>query len=209
MTWQLVYTVSAAGGTISIPHTFTDSLIIVEAICPTAKPSWHEAGWLYQLKDIPNVGITRGATTKTIYLERQEVKFERLTPVPYTLKFVSRHWIPDITLNFWENDMSLYPINPPESVSVYQTATANTTTVATTATVSKVVSANAARKGLSFYNPGNGKLVYLDVVNTVSSTNAKFAIPAGTSLVMDINWVGDMYAVSPSGTSNLQVTEYL
>jgi hypothetical protein len=106
VTWQLVYTVSNSalnGGAIAVPYYFNSSLLIVEAICPVAKPRWHEAGWLKQVKNVPNVGITKKYLGR-VFLEKQEVPVGQLNPLPYTLEFIPRDWIPTITLNFWEND---------------------------------------------------------------------------------------------------------
>lgn len=195
MTWQLVYTVSASGGRISIPHTFTDSLIIVEAICDTARPSWHEAGWLYQLKDIPDVGITRSAYTKTIYLERQEVKFERLTPVPYKLEFVPRYWIPEITLNVWENDMPLYPsVNQPQPIDSGFADYEQSFTLNVTTDPLLIAPADSNRRGISVYNSSNAAILYLDFSAAgVQSASPLVEIPPLTRYVDDIKWRGEWY----------------
>lgn len=104
--WQLVYTISNSalnGSAIAVPYYFNSPLLIVEAICPVRKPRWYEAGWIKQVKTVPNVGTTKSYLGK-IYLEKQEVPIKQLNPLPYTLEFIPRDWIPSITLNFWEND---------------------------------------------------------------------------------------------------------
>lgn len=206
MAWQLVSSVSSAASLITIPHEFRDRLIIVEAICPDRKPTWYEAGWLQQLKDAPNVGITRSGKRK-IYLEKQEIKFDSLSPTPYKLEFISRDWIPRITLNIWENDMPLYPINSTNNQLASTEFISKSVTVSNT--VTKLLDVNPNRKTASFFNPDSSKSVYLDLINTVSATSAAFVIPPGQSFVMDLSWTGEMYGVIKNGTISMGVREFL
>lgn len=108
MTWQLVYTISNSalnGNAIWVPYYFNSSLLIVEAVCLAAKPSWHEAGYLKLVKSISSVGDTKKYLGR-LFLEKQymAVDIERLNLQSYTLEFIPKDWIPSITLNFWESD---------------------------------------------------------------------------------------------------------
>lgn len=208
MTWQLVHTATSADDLIPIPYSFTDSLIIVEAICNPVREDWHEAGWLYQLKDIPTVGITRSAYTKLIYLEKQEVKFDLLTPAPYTLEFVKRRWIPSITLNFWENDMPLFPsVNQPRPIDdgfadYQQSFSLNATTESML-----IASADSSRRGISVYNPSDTAVLYLDFSSAgVQSASPLIEIPPRTRYVDDIKWRGEWYLRSSLGTAENPVS---
>lgn len=120
MTWQLVETVSssALNSPVIINHSFYNSLIVVEASCSDARPSWHEAGWLIQKRNISNIGLTKG-NRKRIYLEKQEVRFDFLDLSPYTLEFVAKHWIPNITLKFWVQEELIlkFEVNQPLMLS--------------------------------------------------------------------------------------------
>lgn len=206
MTWQLVGSVSSSDRLITIPHVFYDRLIIIEPICPDRKPTWFEAGWIQQLRNIPNVGITRSGKRK-IDLEKQEIKFDSLSPIPYKLEFISRDWIPRITLNVWENDMPLYPINSTNNPLASGEFISKSVTVSTT--VIKLLDVNPNRKTASFFNPDSTKSVYLDLVNTVSATNAAFVIPPGQSFVMDLSWSGEMYGIVKTGTVAVGIREFL
>lgn len=206
MTWELVSSISSTSSLITIPYDFHDRLIVVEAICPDSKPSWHEAGWLSQVRDIPNVGISKSGKRK-IYLERQEVKFDSLTPIPYQLEFIAREWIPRITLNVWENTMPLYPITTTNSPQASGEFTSKTVPVKNE--VTKLLDINTNRKSASFFNPDTSKSIYLDLVNTVSATNAAFVIPPGQSLVMDLQWTGEIYGIVKTGTVTVSVREFL
>lgn len=209
MTWQLVQTVKSENliTPVTISRSFNDSLIIVEAICNNAKPKWHEAGWLRQVKTVPDVGVTK-SSLKKIYLQRQEVRFEALTSLPYSLEFIAREWIPDITLKVWENDSPVYPVNPPGVITPFQATKSTVSTVQVTTTPRKILSANSNRKLATIFNQDASKIIYLDIVNTVTSSNAAFTIQPGLSLILGYEWTGDIYAVIKTGSHNLTVREF-
>lgn len=111
MAWHLVHTVfvnvTINNGKNVLPflvaYQFSQRILIIEAICDTAKPSWYDAGWIRPIINIPNVGnVCRKA--KNIDLAKQEVDFNYLLEPFYKLEFIAKHWLPNVTLKFWEND---------------------------------------------------------------------------------------------------------
>ncbi len=210
MTWQLVHsvTVNALNNSIQIPYPFIDTILVVEAICTNAKPTWFSAGYLYPIIDIPNVGNTRGIYRK-VNLTKQIIRFDQVLAADfYTLEFVANNWIPNITLNFWEHTMPLYPISSDLLINPTQSSAVTSKTVAVTTTVTKLLDINTTRKAFSIYNPDSSKTVYVDVVNTVSTTVASFIIPPGQAYVSDFSWGGEVYAIIKTGTITVVIREF-
>lgn len=211
MSWQLVHTISfyQFGDPFLIDCLFKNSLLIIQAICPTAKPTWHKAGLIRPMLDVPDIGLVKG-NYQLISLEAQLIDFSWLTAtVPeFKLEFLLYEWIPEITLTFWKPKMSLYPINPPDSnpnsTNSFTPITANVTT-----TVSKILPANPLRKDVTIYNSDNKTTVYLDLTSSVSTTSAAFAIPPGNNWTLDFDWTGDIYAVTKSATAAINIREFV
>lgn len=106
--------------------------------------------------------------------------------------------------------MPSYALDDPIPVNLNASASKNVTTVNVTNTVSKILSANPNRKGVKFYSADKSKNVYFDTDNVVSSTSAIESVtPNKPVCVPVILWAGDWYAVTSSGTVNLEIEEYL
>lgn len=106
--------------------------------------------------------------------------------------------------------MPSYSLDDPTPVNLLATSTKNVTTVSVAATVTKILSANSARKGVKFFTADKNKTVYLDTDNVVSATSAIESIsPSKPVSVPAILWTGDWYAISPSGTVSIEVEEYI
>jgi hypothetical protein len=72
------------------------------------------------------------------------------------------------------------PLNNPPTFNIQQPVAsgATPTSAAASNTVASVVAANANRRGLSLWNSGN-QTAFIDVANTVSSTNFQFRLEPG------------------------------
>lgn len=119
---------------------------------------------------------------------------------------------PRDTLVNWEVriEMPSYSLDDLTPINLLATATKNVTTVSVTNTVTKILSANPARKGVKLFTADKNKTIYLDTDNVVSATSAIESLtPSKPICVPAILWVGDWYAVSPSGTVTIEVEEYI
>lgn len=106
--------------------------------------------------------------------------------------------------------MPSYSLDDPTPVNLLATTTKNVTTVPIAATVTKILPANSARKGVKFYAADKNKTIYLDTDNVVSATSAIESIsPTKPICVPTILWTGDWYAISPGGTVSIEVEEYI
>lgn len=210
MTWNLAYQTSLPnlGPSLTFPisHTFTDSLLIIEASYTRSNRSWNEAGWIYPVFDVENIGGVKGIR-KQVYFERRSFRFDNLLGANYQLEFTINNWIPNLNLKIWESDVPLYPITVDQFSGLAATSY-TTATVTVTNTVTKLLAANSFRKSATFYNSDSSKTVYLDLVNTVTSTTAAFIIPPGNVYVSDIPWTGDVWAVVKTGSVSVVVREF-
>lgn len=105
-------------------------------------------------------------------------------------------------------DMPLYPINSGERNPVASTAFVANNYAVTTTAASKIASANPDRKELTIYNSDNKNSLYIDLVNTVTTTTAAFIVPPGQVYISDIEWLGDVWAIAKGGTVNIIVREF-
>lgn len=107
-------------------------------------------------------------------------------------------------------DMPSYSLDESTPINQLATSTKNVTTVSVAASVTKILSANSARKGVKFYTADKNKTIYLDTDNVVSAASAIESItPTKPVCVPTILWTGDWYAISPSGTVSIEVEEYI
>ena len=105
-------------------------------------------------------------------------------------------------------DMPLYPISSNDPNPLASTAFVTTNYAVTTTAVLKIASANPARKELTIYNTDIKNSLCLDLVNTVSATNAAFVVPPGQVYISDIEWLGEVYAIAKGGPVNITVREF-
>lgn len=68
--------------------------------------------------------------------------------------------------------MPSYSLDDPTPINQLAINTKNVSTVPVTSTVTKILPANPARKGVKFYSADKSKTIYLDTDNVVSSTSA-------------------------------------
>lgn len=212
MDWELVHTVSfyQFDAPFLIDCLFNNSLLIIQAVCPVAKPTWHKAGLIRPVLDVPNIGRVKGSY-QLISLETQLIDFSWLTAsVPeFKLEFLLYGWLPEINLSFWKTEMSLYPINPPDAVNPNQVSGFNPISATITSTPSKILSTNPNRKGFSVYNPDMTKSVYLDFISTMTVATAAVVVPPGTNFQSDFDWVGEVYAATKSGSISITGRDYV
>jgi hypothetical protein len=210
--WELVHTVSfyQSGDPFLIDCLFNNSLLIIQAVCPVAKPTWDKAGLIRPVLDVPNIGLVRG-NYQLISLETQLIYFSWLTAaVPeFKLEFLLYGWLPSINLSFWKTEMSLYPINPPDAINPNQISSFNSISVTVTTVASKIFSANPSRKGFSVYNPDGSKPIYLDFVSNMTAATASVVIPPGTNYQSDFDWIGEVYALTKSGSVTISGRDYV
>lgn len=103
-----------------------------------------------------------------------------------------------------------YSLDDPTPINQLATSTKNTTVVSVVNTVTKILPANSARKGVKFYSADKNKTIYLDTDNVVSSSSAIESIsPSKPVSVPAILWTGDWWAISPGGTVSIEVEEYI
>ena len=109
-----------------------------------------------------------------------------------------------------EIDMPSYSLDEPIPINQLATSAKNVTTVPVANTVTKILSANSARKGVKFYTADKNKTIYLDTDNVVSPTSAIESISSSKPVsVPAILWTGDWYAISPGGTVTIEIEEYI
>lgn len=99
--------------------------------------------------------------------------------------------------------------NPLPVSGSQQVITSETTTaVNATNTVSTILAANANRKGYTVYNDSNTP-AYIRHALGATTTVFKFKLDKGSFYEMpsDLNYKGDITAITASGTANLKVTE--
>lgn len=105
-------------------------------------------------------------------------------------------------------DMPLYPINPDVISPTSSTAfTSNTYQVTSTAAM-KIAPSNPARKELSIFNADTKNNLYVDLVNTVTTSVAAFVIPPNQVYVSDLHWVGEVWAIAKGANISVVVREF-
>lgn len=104
-------------------------------------------------------------------------------------------------------DMSLYPINPPDSVNPVASSTYTNSTATVNTTASKILAANSGRKDFMIYNPDLKNTVYLDVSASLTVATATIAIPPGSNYFADFDWIGDVYAIVKIGSVTVQIRD--
>lgn len=206
----MVHTVSFEGniGTVEIDYLFKNSVFILEAICKNAKPTWYKAGFICPVWEFPDVGKVNGKY-QTINFKKQVIRFDQLEQFDFTVEFVAHDWIPDITLNFWETTMPLYPITTPAVNPSAATSFVSTTATVDASSAKKIVSANSDRKGLTIYNPDLKNSVYIDLNNTVTSATAAFIIPPGQVYVADVLWTAEVWGITKTGSITVVVRDFI
>lgn len=120
--------------------------------------------------------------------------------------------LPNQSLINWELEvyMPSYSLDDQLPVNAAASSTKNVTTVPVGATATKILPANLNRKGVKFSTTDKTKTVYLDTDNIVSSASAIESLtPSKNVCVPTINWLGEWWGVSSSGTVSLEVEEYL
>ncbi len=107
------------------------------------------------------------------------------------------------------------PLNNPVIVNIpaptpITASTATPTSVTTSGTSSTVLTANANRRGASFWNFGSSA-VFVDVVNTVSTTAFAFRVDPGGHFEVDTpTYTGAWFAICSTGqVSTLLVRDFL
>lgn len=105
-------------------------------------------------------------------------------------------------------DMPLYPINPDLTSPLSSTAFVSTSYAVTATAAMKIAAANPTRKELSIFNSDTKNSLYVDLINTVTTTVAAFIIPPGQAYISDIRWTGDVWAIAKGGTVNIIVREF-
>ncbi|MFK0732083.1 MAG: hypothetical protein ACFKPT_13875 [Gloeotrichia echinulata GP01] len=125
--WELTYFHRAVGDPenariraplidpIELPYLTHERFFIIGATCSDAKPSWFNAGYLYQqlggikiddtvvyegIGRVPSTEIDYGKTLISLNA-LQLIKFEKLSDT-YRLRFEAFRWIPKISLAVWE-----------------------------------------------------------------------------------------------------------
>lgn len=121
--------------------------------------------------------------------------------------------LPNQSLLNWELEVDIMPsysLDDPVPVNLAASSSKNVTTVPVTSTPTKILPANLSRKGVKFSITDKTKTVYLDTDQVVSSTSAIESLtPSKTVCVPTINWTGEWWGVSSSGTMSVEVEEYL
>jgi hypothetical protein len=104
MNWVQVYSAGHlfAESPFTLGRSFLSPLLIVRVSSIGAQPSWSEAGTLFPILDVPNVGVTEGMGRRA-YLRAKVLKFENLG-LPFELKFRSVGHLSNVSLTIWEPD---------------------------------------------------------------------------------------------------------
>lgn len=105
-------------------------------------------------------------------------------------------------------DMPLYPISSNDPNPIASTAFTTNSYAVTTNAALKIASTNAQRKELTIYNSDAKNSLYIDLVNTVTTTTAAFVVPPGQVYISDIEWLGEVWAIAKGGTINVTVREF-
>lgn len=120
--------------------------------------------------------------------------------------------LPNQSLLNWELeiDMPSYSLDDPVPVNLTASSTKVVTTVPVGATATKLLPANSNRKGVKFFTADKTKTIYIDTDQVVNVNSAIESLtPSKTVCVPTINWTGEWWAVTSSGTVNVEVEEYL
>ena len=134
-----------------------------------------------------------------------------LIPLGWQYSFAVKQLIFNSNLIQWSLsiDMPLYPISSNDPNPIASTAFSTTNYAVTATAALKIASANPARKEMTIYNTDTKNTLCIDLVNTVSATNAAFIVPPGQVYISDIEWLGDVYAIAKAGTINIIVREFV
>ncbi len=102
--WQQVYSAAHlfAESPFMLGLTFLSPLLIVRVSSVGSQISWSEAGTLFPMLDVPNVGITEGIGRRA-YLRAKVLRFENLG-LPFDLKFKSVGHLSNVQITIWEPD---------------------------------------------------------------------------------------------------------
>lgn len=102
-----------------------------------------------------------------------------------------------------------YSLDDPTPINQLASSTKIVTTVPVANTSTKLLSANPLRKGVLFVSPDKAKTIYLDTDNIVSFVSAIESLtPSKPQCVPSINWTGEWWEVSTSGTVTITIEEY-
>lgn len=105
MAWQQVYNLEVifSNTPVAIPYKFASDEIIVQINSIRAYGEGVFIGWIWQVVDVPNVGISKGKPNR-VYLTRQSFRVNRLGFYQYTLEFKPLGFASYLTLKFWEDN---------------------------------------------------------------------------------------------------------
>lgn len=121
MAWQQVYQLNLtySDNPVAIPYQFaTDEIIVQITSTRLDDISYHKAGLLWNITNVPNIGSTKSKPIK-VYIARQKVDILRVQGRDYTLEFLPFNWVQDVILTFWEDVADRYILgsNPPPTAS--------------------------------------------------------------------------------------------
>lgn len=107
------------------------------------------------------------------------------------------------------NIMASYSLDDPAPTNQSASSTKTPFSVPVGATPTKILPANPLRKGVLFISNDKFKTVYLDTDNIVSSTSAIESVtPSKPQCIPNVNWTGEWWGVTSSGSVTITGEEY-
>lgn len=90
------------GAAFPIDYQFNQSILIVKASASNTRLTWHRAGVLYPILQVPDIGLVN---TKEIQIKLGSQLIQVVNPLNY--QFIAEYktvdWFVDINLEFWSN----------------------------------------------------------------------------------------------------------
>lgn len=177
------------------------------------EPPKSPMGWIGQAEAIPNTSfhnyyelqrVNGLSFYETVRLKKPPIFASRKLAFRQESK-VLNNWLIEVEVN-----LASYALDDPAPVNPVASSNKNVTTIPVGATPTKILSANLQRKGIKFYSADKIKTVYLDTDNVVSATSAIESVtPNKPICIPSIMWAGEWWGVSSSGTTNIEVEEYI
>lgn len=165
---------------LDIPFTFTSPTPVVKASIPGSPNTWIKAGYFTQFFEHLNFGRVEysrrvlSRLNQSIYFQFPILILDSANFIfGYQLHFQPMNWINSLTLQIFEPTMPLY-FEP--TLTIPNSTTSISTTVAATAISTTLLAANANRKKFKIANTSNQDL-YIDFDATTSLTDYSIKVP--------------------------------
>lgn len=214
--WNLRYrgdhSASSNGEPIYIATELSSKVITAYIQVPYEK-TWHRAGYLTQVLQVPEIGTVFGGESIKLEFLPQVVQFPTNKGIPYTLQLSPVPWLRNFVFSVWELieelDMPIYPLaSTSQKSNSFVDTTPSIRNVGNVAGPTLILPANPERTKFKLTNTAN-KAVWFDFVNTVGAALPATKVSANFEYADDFGWTGEVWAVIEGGTSqSIRVREF-